>query len=49
MVLQSREPLLSAQLNSTMATLTELNARLDDLEREIAAPAAGPERPQKKN
>ena len=48
-LLMGREPLLSAQLNSTMATLTELNARLDELEREIAAPAPGQERPQKKN
>jgi hypothetical protein len=39
-VLVDREPLVSAELDSTRATLTELNARLDELEREIATPPA---------
>jgi len=40
-VLTEREPQLSAELDSTRATLMQLNARLDELEQEIATPPAG--------
>ncbi|MEP7338014.1 MAG: hypothetical protein ABI977_09750, partial [Acidobacteriota bacterium] len=39
-VLVEREPALTSELDSTRATLTGLNARLDELEREIASPSA---------
>jgi len=46
-VLVEREPLVTAELDSTRATLTELNARLDELEREIATPPASQGQPKK--
>ncbi len=48
-VLMEPEPLLSGELNSTRETLASLNARLDDLEREIATPATDQKQPQKRN
>lgn len=38
--LTEREPVLVTELDSTRATLAQLNARLDELEQEIATPPA---------
>jgi DNA repair exonuclease SbcCD ATPase subunit len=46
-VLVEREPVISADLDSTRATLANLNARLDELEREIATPPASQWQPKK--
>jgi DNA repair exonuclease SbcCD ATPase subunit len=47
--LAESEPILNTELTSAQGNLAQLNARLDDLEREIAAPAPEPKPPQKKN
>lgn len=46
--LMEREPQLSSELDSTRATLAQLNSRLDELEQELLTPPAS-QTPTKKN